>query len=157
RFQNRQVTGRVYRALAAADVNDDGTLDLLAVAADGGIDALIDEGKGASWQVEKLVAAESDRRLPVTGVRLVVADMDNNGAPDLVVLPPKGGVVYLADEKGKYTGAGVEVPVGALAVGDINDDGRLDFIGLSKTGGPAEWMNTGSKDYRSCVVRPRAW
>jgi hypothetical protein len=39
---------------------------------------------------------------------------------------------------------------------DLKGDGKLDFVGLSADGGPAQAMNQGSKNYHWQIIRPHA-
>ena len=41
-------------------------------------------------------------------------------------------------------------------IADINEDGRLDLLGLSSDQQPVYWENSGTKDYHWQVLRPRA-
>src|SRR5690349_9213495 len=134
-------------ALGVADLNADGVLDLVIARADGAIVRLSDKDHGAGWDVAEIAKIES----PASGpTELRLADVDNNGALDLV----SGSSVLLSDENGKF-GAVKSVAENVFDVADVNGDGRLDLVGLSD-GKPVEGINTGKKNYHFQVVRPRA-
>ncbi|HEY3579309.1 MAG TPA: FG-GAP-like repeat-containing protein [Pyrinomonadaceae bacterium] len=134
-------------ALGVADLNTDGVLDLVIARADGAIVRLSDKDHGAGWDVAEMAKVESPANGPTV---LRIADVDNNGALDLV----SGSSVLLSDENGKF-GAAKSVSENVFDVADVNGDGRLDLLGLSD-GKPVEGINTGKKNYHWQLVRPRA-
>ncbi len=159
------------KALAVADVDGDGGLDLLAVQADGAIVRISDVNEGQRWDVAEIarvpgVANDVASNL-AGGVRLAVADLDNNGALDLILSPESllaakssGGVlIWLGDAQGKFTQL-KQLVSPALAfvfdVADLNGHGRLDLVGLSAQGQPIQGVNQGTKNYHWQVVRPHA-
>jgi tetratricopeptide (TPR) repeat protein len=135
------------RAINVADLNNDGVLDLVIARADGAIVRLSDKDHGAGWDLAEVAKAEN---IPNEPFKLVVADLDNNGGLDLVL----GPAILLSDENGKFS-AGKSVDENVFDVADVNNDGRLDLLGLS-SGSPVEGINTGTKNYHWQVVRPRA-
>ena len=135
------------RALNVADLNNDGVLDLAIARADGAIVRLSDKDHGAGWDVAEVAKAENISNEPV-GLR--IADLDNNGGLDLVL----GSAVLLSDENGKFAAANT-VNEQVFDVADVNNDGRLDLVGVMG-GGLVEGINTGTKNYHWQIVRPRA-
>ena len=76
------------KAIAVADANNDGILDLLAVQGDGAIVRISDKNEGQSWETGGDCARAQMPRMSSRGdVRLHVADLDNNGALDLILSP----------------------------------------------------------------------
>jgi hypothetical protein len=146
-----------FLALAAADVNDDGVLDLIALREDGAVLRLSDKDKGRSWDVAELTRwPEIATGLEPGSVRLLVADLDNNGSPDLVLAGPRGGRVWLSDREGKFSALPAVLPHRVAAAVDLNRDGRLDLLALSDAGQPQQLVNRGTKPYHWQAVRPRA-
>ncbi len=77
----------LIKAIAVAEANNDGVLDLLAVQADGAILRISDKNEGQSWDTAE-IARVPDAANNLSGdVRLHVADLDNNGALDLILSP----------------------------------------------------------------------
>ncbi|HEY7783110.1 MAG TPA: FG-GAP-like repeat-containing protein [Pyrinomonadaceae bacterium] len=158
-FKERQLPENLpaVRAVSAADVTNDGVLDLLMVHAGGSIVSLSDQNEGQGW-VSSEVA-----RIPDTlvdgDIRLRLADLDNNGANDLILMAPRqlASWIWLADEKGRFKR--LDKPGGPdrlFDVADLNADGRLDLIGLRGEGQANQASNRGTKNYHWQVIRPRA-
>jgi len=139
-------------ALAIADMNNDGILDLLAMKADGTVLRISDKDEGAAWDVAELVRAPG---AVGDGARLFVADLDNNGALDLIGWGESGGWVRLADGQGGFLASAAPEGFTAMAVADLNADGRMDLAGLSSEGQPARAIGNGTRDYHWQVIRPR--
>ena len=78
------------RALSAADINGDGILDLVLLKSDSSVVRLSQKRKSSDWEFAELM-----RAAPSDSANLFLADMDNNGALDIVV----NGQVFLGDGK----------------------------------------------------------
>jgi Tfp pilus assembly protein PilF len=146
------------KAVTVADVSSSGTLDLVTLEQTGALVAITRADE--AWKVVPLgnvphVAAE---------VRLRAADLDNNGAIDLLSVPvalnpgdPSGAIVWLNNGAGKLTE--LPTPAGSprvFDVADLNADGKLDLLGLASNGEPQQALNHGSKNYHWQILRPRA-
>jgi hypothetical protein len=122
--------------LAVADVNHDGKTDLLAVTRTSpGVSILLGDGTGGFG---------SPRHTNVPSGSpgdLVVADLNRDGNADVVATKnfatsfgapsSSPGYFFAGDGQGNLAQPEVipNAPVGALAVGDFNNDGRLDLAG----------------------------
>jgi tetratricopeptide (TPR) repeat protein len=154
----------LVKAIAIADANNDGLLDLLAVQADGAILRISDKNEGESWETA-VIARVPDPAFLAADVRLLVADLDNNGALDLFLAPTVqgsrgssgGALIWLGDGNGAFTL--LNAPVGPALVfdaADLKGDGRLDLLGLSAEGQAIQAVNQGAKHYHWQIVRPHA-
>jgi Tfp pilus assembly protein PilF len=163
RFRERPLPSRTgaIKAIAAADVDNDGTLDVVALADDGSVLRVSAASASSGWQVSEI--ARIAAAAAAGDVRLHAADIDNNGAIDLIVarVSPlqgdSGAFVLLGDDRGHYTP--IDRPVGSaaiLAVADIDGDGKLDLLGLSQDGAAVTSTNRSLRNYHWQVVRPRA-
>lgn len=171
-FRERSLPANLptVRAITVADINSDGVLDLLVVQADGSVIRLSDKNEGQDWDsAETVRITDAPVFLSRGSCRLRVADLDNNGGLDLLlvstVLPASGSVpgalLWLSNEKGGFTLSvrPADIPLApglAFDAADLNGDGRLDLVGLSANGQPIESINHGTKNYHWQVVRPHA-
>ncbi len=151
------------RAITAADVNGDGLLDLVSVLPGGAI-ASLSYADGQSWTPAHLGDVPNPAAALSGDVRLHAADVDNNGAIDLVlgeVTPSAnrtaGAFVWLADPSGKFNLTGRSAgPPEVFDLADIDGDGRLALLGLGSDGEPRQALNRGAKNYHWQTIRPRA-
>ena len=169
-FTERSVPKISVRAesLNVMDVDNDSVFDLLVVDYDGNIFRLADKD-GVDWvrtEISKnpFVPSNEYVRGPVS---LKVADLDNNGGLDLVLLSALSlessvacmsncNVVWLNDGNGKFDLLQASLPNSRLFdVADVNNDGRLDLLGLDGFT-PVQVINQGTKNYHWQIVRPRA-
>ena len=86
---------------------------------------------------------------------MLLADLDNNGALDLVA--SSGGLsrIWLAGEKGAFRALAAAPDADVAAVLDLNGDGRLDLVGR-QGGAPVRLLARGTAPYHWQVIRPRA-
>src|ERR1700722_846582 len=142
------------KAVTVADVNG-GALALVAVEETGALVAITRANE--TWNVAELGNAPGS----AGDVRLLAADLDNNGVTDLLLIPaaPKasGAILWLGDGGEDFT----SLPTAAASmrvfdVADVNADGRLDLVGLSAAGEAEQALNQGSKKYQWQILRPRA-
>ena len=143
-------------ALTLGDLNADGTLDVVTLNAAGELwrtswdDGTWDREPAAAWPAVPADAAPGSQRL-------LLADLDNNGALDLLGSGTAGTRIWLADERSVLQGDGLDAPVTAeiFGVADLDADGRLDLVGLTD-GAPVRLRGQGSAGYGWQQIRPRA-
>ena len=139
-------------ALTVAQRPGESLLQLLTLSRDGRVTALW-RGSGGSWNRPRVasVAPVSDT------ARLLAADLDNNGAVDLVVADARRAAILQPTADNTYVplGSGVD-GVQVQAIADLDGDGRLDLVGLAADGRPARAVNHGTKNYRWLDLHPRA-
>jgi tetratricopeptide (TPR) repeat protein len=147
-----------FVALAVGDVNHDGLLNIVPLRQDGSIVRIADRDKRSAWDVSEL--AKWDKFPPemqLGAARLIVADLDNNGVPDLIVSGPDASRIWLGEgAPGRFVALKAELPGNLVAAVDLEGKGRLDLVGLDRDGRPIRLVNSGKKDYRWQVIRPVA-
>ncbi len=145
-------------AIAAADTRHSGCLDLLAVQANGAVTRLVNNN--GSWTSSDLAHVPNAGTELKNPVRLLTADLDNNGAVDLVLANVGGGAtprVWLGSDDGGF--ALLDHPADSqrvFAAADLNHSGRLDLLTLDAHGQPVKGVNHGTKNYHWQVIRTRA-
>jgi Tfp pilus assembly protein PilF len=151
------------KAIAIAASRAGGTFDIIAVQADGAIVRIEDVNEGQSWKTTEI--ARADSRYLASDVRLHVADLDNNGAVDLLLAPvaaaagttAKGASIWLGDDNGTFTALGSGMgPDLLFDLADLEGDGKLALLGLSRDGEAMRAASRGAKRYHWQVVRPHA-
>jgi hypothetical protein len=158
-FQARALPPELGKVLALAlgDVNSDGMLDIVALQADGTIQRLSQTPEGDAWRLVELARwRDFPSEVAVASVRLLLADLDNNGSLDLIASLPAGGRVWLSDARGDFRSLAAPLPGRLFAAAELTGDGRLDLLGLSETGQPLRLVNQGTKNYFWLALRPRA-
>lgn len=139
-------------ALTAGDISHGRTLDLVLLAADGAINRLA-LPTGALTVVARVSQPPT---LALGTARITIADLDNNGAADLVVSGSGGTRVLLAGNDQQFSPLADTLPFMASAAADLDSDGRLDLVGVNAAHQLVTFTSHGSKTYHWQVVRPRA-
>ncbi len=140
-------------AATVGDVNADGAMDIVALESMGIV-------RKASWAVPTWTVEEIGRwpgfsgGAPGSG-QLVVADLDNNGALDLIAASQATSQIWLANESLQLQPLPISLQARVFAAVDRNGDGRLDLATISM-GRPAWLMGGGgSATYHWKTIRPR--
>ena len=141
-------------ALAAGDVNRDLLLDLLVLTAAGEIIRFSDESDGSRWESARL-AQWTGAPADAGSARLFLADLDNNGALDIVASSPSSSQAWMSDAKGDFQALTGSPGSGIQSIGDLNGDGRIDLVAIAN-GRALRRINTGTKKYEWITLRPRA-
>lgn len=133
--------------VAVGDVNEDGLMDLVfASRMEGGITVYFGDGSGKFWK-----EATADG-LPKSGWadKILLQDIDGDGHLDIVASYSDGGPrVWRGDGKGHWEPFSRGLPNSTsgglyrgLAVGDVNEDGRLDIAVANIVTGPEIYLQT---------------
>ena len=163
-FENRQA-GRFDPAsplelpaavigLAVGDLDADGRLDLALLDAVGRLwrgswdGAAWEAGEAASWAGLPTGAAPGSHRL-------LLADLDNNGALDVLASGASGTAIWLADEGSRLAPLEADVDAEIFAAFDLTGDGLLDLVGV-QDGEPVRLAAQASAGYGWQQIRPRA-
>ena len=85
------------------------------------------------------------------------ADVDNNGAMDVITTTPGTTEIQLEAPSGTPADRRrltLDLRTGAAA--DLDGDGRLDLVGVDKSGAAVVAKNSGTKAYHYQIVRPKS-
>lgn len=155
------------KAITAADVRGTGTLSLVVVEETGSIVRMNTAAGMQNWDIAEIAKVPDEANLLTGAVRLRSADLDNNGAMDLLLAPiaqdvsaashDSGAYLWMGDGHGHFTLTGQPIgPAHVFDIGDVNNDGRLDLLGISADGQAQQAINAGTKNYKWQIIRPRA-
>jgi Flp pilus assembly protein TadD len=155
----------VIRAVAIIDVGRDGAFGVVAVKEDGSLISISGNDESESWNVSEIARIANAGEALAAEIRLHVDDLDNNGAMDIYLAPVApaagkrtyGALIWLGDANSRFTL--LEAPVGpdfVFASVDLQGNGRLALLGLSRDGQAVQGENHGAKNYNWQSVRPRA-
>jgi len=151
--------GKVF-ALATLERNDDARTDLVLLANGASIRRLsLQNIERAEWDIKEIAtwqdAPGGDEPSGEQTARLIWADLDNNGRLDLIASGAQGTQVWLSDAAGALQALAPIPDTRVFGAVDLNEDGRLDLVGLDKSGIPVRLVNTGAKNYHWQLVRVR--
>ncbi|MEO8736437.1 MAG: FG-GAP-like repeat-containing protein [Edaphobacter sp.] len=162
RFQEQSLPSgfSAVSAIAVADVNHEGALGLVVVRKSGAIASMSIADNGKNWTASEIAAVPDATNNLAGEVRLHVADLDNNGAFDLLltsVVSEKSPLIWLQIDNGKFQLMNKPLaPTLVFGVADLAGDGRLDLLELSSDGHAVEAANHGTKNYHWQTIRTRA-
>jgi hypothetical protein len=149
------MSGAIYElpgaaGLAPVDINLDGALDFAAVSPESSVVWAENDGGDPPTFSQHIIANESVG--PPDPQRIIAADMNGDGMPDLIVSDPDSGqIVLFLNLDGGDTWQPVPLPdlipgVLGLAASDVDGDGDLDLFSTtdsSQGGGFMLWRNDG--------------
>jgi hypothetical protein len=145
----------VIAAIAVSDINHDGLLDLLLLRTDGALVRLSDK-RGTDWETSTLTTwANAPKDLAPSTSRLFLADLDNNGAPDVIASTATTAQVWMSDGN-TLSPLPSPISAGITEIADVDNNGRLDLLGVDAQGQPVLLTNKGTKNYFWQDIRPRA-
>jgi hypothetical protein len=142
--------------VALGDVNEDGFLDLVVAAAnEGGFSVHLGGGSRNTWKEVTVSDGLPSAQDPEPGDeeragwanKVLLTDIDADGHLDVVASYYRGPRVWRGDGTGKWqsSSSGLTTPITGglyrgLAVGDVNEDGRLDLVVANTSGGPEAYL-----------------
>jgi hypothetical protein len=159
-FRERAVPPTFPRAvaLAAAEVTGDSIFDLLALTSSGAVMLLSPpNGRDAAWTTREFArTAEALSGLTAGAAGLLTADLDNNGATDIVISGSSDSRVLLRGPDGSTRPLDRALPMEVREAVDVDGDGRLELVGIQPDGQPAIARSSGDRRYHWQAIRTRA-
>jgi hypothetical protein len=141
-------------AATAADVDADGIIDIVALDSKGIVRKV--SWANAAWMVSEIATWTGLAAGDPGSARLLVADLDNNAALDLIASAPGTSHVWLANDDHRLEALAVGADAQVFSAVDRNGDGRLDLAALVM--GRPVWLMAGggTNAYHWKIIRPRA-
>jgi hypothetical protein len=138
-------TGVDSYGVAAADVNDDGRLDLVIEnELSGTISVLVNKGSGPSDQFYPAVSYTPGPSF--AGTNIIVKDVNGDGKPDILFIPTEPTLnVMLNQGDGKFIAESLietGLSSNSMAVADLNHDGIPDIPMIGICGATPQWQFT---------------
>lgn len=134
--------------IAAADFNGDGKADI----------AFLDTGAGSPKPILIFLGNGDGTFQPPTSLEpgsefsnLLVADVNNDGKPDLLTLDGGALVVYLGKGDGTFNRQSPSFTEGLQYIGDFNGDGKIDVL-WSQSGAVYVGLGNGDGTFKSPVT-----
>ena len=157
-FRERQVPAPFAGivALAPLEITGDAVMDVVGVTAAGSVLRLSAAADGRSaWDASEVARMEVPAGFAANAGRLLAADVDNNGALDLIAASGSETRVLLGAGGTSFRPLAARAALGATAVSDVDRDGRLDLVAPGDTGARVAHAK-GTREYHWQVIRPRA-
>jgi tetratricopeptide (TPR) repeat protein len=140
-------------AMTVSDAGGAGRLEILTLKA-GKVERIRFEPGSINARIETIASIEN---LPCEGnCSIFAADLDNNGASDLIVANDRSFRILLGTAAGGYINAAALSDGSIAGFSDLTANGRIDLVGRSADGLAAVFRNSGEKDHHWQILRPRA-
>jgi tetratricopeptide (TPR) repeat protein len=141
-------------AMAVGDVTGDGRFDVVTLDSRGTIRRAAFDGTG--WQTADIAAwTDAPAGTSAAPATVTLADVDNNGALDVVASRGGRAAIWLAGEARDWQRLDAPVAADVRAVVDLTGDGQLDLVGIQQ-GRLARLAGRGTRGYHYQVIRMRA-
>lgn len=124
-------------AIAAADLDDDGAIDLITANGTGGVSVRNGRGDGT------FAAPTRWSNLPSAITQIAVGDISGDGLPDVVASGAANGTLAVLINHGPgqlpaIVTTAVDGAPGLLALTDVDHDGKLDVVATDASWGPRD-------------------
>ncbi|HWA87449.1 MAG TPA: FG-GAP-like repeat-containing protein [Opitutus sp.] len=145
-------------ALACGDVTGRGDLGLVVLENSGVVRGFDFDRLKKSWSNRELARWSGAPDLAAAGhrrVHLAIADLDNNGAADLVASAGSTTAIWLNQGRGQFVKLTRAPSLFVTSIADLDGDGLLDLVGISDHGAAVAHTH-GSKGYHWQSIQARA-
>jgi len=145
-------------AMTIADLDSDGTFDIITIDQAGRVQRTWLGNE--RWNTQALGNWQPSDGFNQATARLLTADLDNNGAVDLIATArsadgARASRLWLANEQHNLEVLSGLPAAEVFGIADLNNDGRQDLIAVVDSR-PVRLINRGTADYHWKKVNPRA-
>ncbi|SHK48939.1 CRTAC1 family protein [Rhodothermus profundi] len=143
--------------ITTADLDHNGRLELILWRPDGTLQQLAYAPHTRSWHISSLPSRTPT--LPESTCRqahLFTADLDNNGAQDLIASVPAQTWIWLVNARGNLRPEPLSLNAQTFDAADLNGDGRLDLAAVQPDGTPIRLLNQSDAPYGWTQLHPQA-
>jgi hypothetical protein len=158
-FSERPLPASFPKAVAvnAAEISGDAVFDLIALTSSGAVVSASWSADRSQWTTREWARMPSAPAGLAAGASgLLLADLDNNGAEDIIAAGPTASQVLLREGGESIKALDQPLPLDVRAVGDVDGDGRMELVGLQPDGHAAVARSTGDRRYHWQSIRTRA-
>jgi tetratricopeptide (TPR) repeat protein len=159
RFDDGLVIAQNRAALTIADMTADSQFEIISADSNGNLRSSYINTRTSGWTETDINTNGTVASVLEPGAtNLFSADLDNNGALDLIVSTPEQTLVWLGDTSRqlKLLETSEMLPGGITSVFDVDGDERLDLLGIDEDLQPFQLVNSGTKEYFARSIRARA-
>jgi Tfp pilus assembly protein PilF len=142
-------------AIVIADLDANTQFDIISVDSDGRFYQNYFSYVTGEWSETELQGGQA-LSLEPGAVNLFSADLDNNGALDLILSTPDQTAVWLGDADRNPVLWRDDLPGGIVSVFDVDGNERLDLLGVDENLTPFQLKNSGTRNYFARSIRARA-
>lgn len=154
RFADVETLDNETAAIVVADLDANGQFDIISLGTNGDFHRRHYNPDQGNWNTVSL-AIRVDSSID-NGVNLFSADLDNNGALDLILSTNESTLIWLGDRNRTLMQLDSVFPGGITSVFDVDGNERLDLLGIDENFNPFQLKNSGTKNYFARSIRARA-
>jgi hypothetical protein len=158
RFARRDVPAELgaARAVALGDLDSDGTFELVVLRSDGAlVRAWLDAGSWQTREAARWRELPADSNAEAAPARLIIADLDNNGALDVIASAAGHTRTWLGDSTYALI-PHLTLPVTVTAAADLEGAGWIELLGVDLAGRPVRLSARRTRAYYALTIGPRA-
>tara|TARA_R100001143_G_C3361105_1_gene135929 strand:- start:3159 stop:6620 length:3462 start_codon:yes stop_codon:yes gene_type:complete len=142
-------------AITVSDIDADGWFEVIAVSESGTFSTIKYSQRLGEMVVENFIN-DWNRALNQKSTNLFSADLDNNGALDLILSTQEQTFLWLGSENREPLLYEQTIPGGIVNIFDVSGNERLDLLGIDQDLVPFQLRNEGTKNYFARSIRARA-
>lgn len=141
-------------AITAGDANGDGKIDLIIAKSDS-VQVFSIQKSGSDFDTAELFKTDICKG-NAEDCSIELADFDNNGGNDILLLSNNQTSLFLSGKDGKFSQAKIELVGNVSDSVESNGDGKLDLVGLDESGKPTIFENKSAKNYGWQILKPKS-